>query len=424
MQDTTPTEPVAAPRAGVSVASIIVSMGLLGFGNGLMFAWMPLRLAAEGFAPWVAGTLVTAVAAGGIVGCLMAGPIVRRVGHARAFAALAALEVLTMVMVAAAPEPVLWVASRLIYGFAINGLFVVSQSWLNDAAENRWRGRVIAVFYMVYILSLGVGGFMLTVVPLEGTGAPLFAICLVALAILPVALTRLPAPPPPEAVSVELRRVWRISPVGLMGMFVVGGVSMLTQGFAPIYATAEGMAKEEVGILLLSMQAGMILVQVPFGALSDRIDRRIVLIAACVVVVAGAGTATQVPVASLALLALVFAVWSGAVESIYSISTAHANDRADPRHFVSLSSTLLVAWSVSAFVLPLIATALTPLLGPRAFMAVAMAATAFFGVFVLARVLSREPVPEGEQVSFRPLSAQAPLTPDLAPLPEEVRDGA
>jgi MFS family permease len=409
----------AAPPPGLSVASIIVSMGLIGLANGLMFAWIPVRLVDAGFAPWVAGTLVTAVAAGGIVGCLIAGAVVRRVGHARAFAVYAALEVLTKVMVGWDPEPILWIVSRFIYGFAINGLFVVSQSWLNDAAENRWRGRVISIFYMVYILSLGGGGFLLRYMPLEGSTAALASTALVALGILPVALTRLPAPPPPEQVRVALGRVWRISPVGLMGMLVIGGVSMLVQGFAPIYAATEGMAKEDIGTLLFAMQFGMILVQVPFGALSDRIDRRIVLVAACAVVIVAAASATQVPVTALIPLILVFAVWSGAVESVYSISTAHTNDRADPREFVSVSSTLLVAWSISAFVLPLIATALTPLLGPRAFMLVVIGAAMVYGAFVLWRMIQREPAPEEEQVSFQPLSAQAPLTPELAPLPPE-----
>ena len=174
-----------------AVTSIILSMGLLAVGNGLLFAYIPVKLAAEGFAPWVAGTMITALAAGGLIGCLFTGRLVRRVGHARVFASLAAMVILSVLLIALGPEPVLWVASRALYGFAMSGLFIVSQSWLNDACENDWRGKIIAVFYMTYVLAIGAGGFLLRFVSLESLQGPLLGIFFVTLAILPVGLTRL-----------------------------------------------------------------------------------------------------------------------------------------------------------------------------------------------------------------------------------------
>lgn len=403
----------------LAVASIVLSMGLLAVGNGLMFAYVPVKLAAEGFAPWVAGSVITAVAAGGFGGCLLTGPLVRRVGHARVFATLAALVNLSVLAIALGTEPLLWIASRALYGFSAAGLFIVSQSWLNDACENEWRGKVIAVFYMTYVLAIGAGSFLLRAVSLDTLQAPLIGIFFSTLAILPVGLTRLRTPPPPEAVSVALRAVWRISPVGLVGLFTVGGLTMLVQGFTPVYAAAEAYAKDDIALLMFLMQFGMIAVQYPLGALSDRIDRRYVLIAASMIVVLGALTASQSGGASLVWLILVFAVWSGATESIYAVANAHANDRAEPQYYVSLSSTLLIAWSASAFVLPALATALTQVVGPRAFMYVAIAAAALYGLFVAYRMTRREPAPEADQEPYQAISAQVPHTPELAPQPSE-----
>ncbi len=118
-------------------------------------------------------------------------------------------------------------------------------------------------------------------------------------------------------------------------------------------------------------------------------------------------------------LILLFAVWSGANESIYAVANAHANDRADPQYYVSLSSTLMIAWSVSGLVLPGLATALTPLFGPRAFMFIALVVAALYGLFVAWRVTRREPVPEAEQEPYQQVTAQAPLTAELAPQTEE-----
>jgi MFS family permease len=394
-------------------------MGLLAVGNGLLFAYIPVKLAVEGFQPWVAGAMITVMAAGGLAGCLFTGRLVGRVGHARVFATLAALVILSVLIIALGAEPVLWIASRGLYGFAMSGLFIVSQSWLNDACEDDWRGRVIAAFYMTYVLAIGTGGFLLRYVSLEGPQVPLFGIFFVTVAILPVGLTRLRTPPPPEAVSVAIASVWRISPVGLVGLLTVGGLSMLVQGFAPIYAAAEGYAKDDIALLLFLMQFGMIAVQYPLGALSDRTDRRYVLIAAALMVIASAALATQLNGTALLWLVLVFAVWSGATESIYAVANAHANDRADPRYYVSLSSTLLIAWSLSGLVLPGLATVLTQVVGPEAFMYVAIAAAALYAAFVAYRLTRREPAPEADQEPYQPISAQVPHTAELAPQPAD-----
>ena len=390
-------------------------MGLMATGNGVLFAYIPLKLAFEGFAPWVAGTMITALAGGGFGGCLLTGTLVRRVGHARVFAAFVAMVILSVLVVALGTQPVLWVLSRALYGFAMTGLFIVSQSWLNDACENEWRGKVIAAFYMTYVLAIGAGGFVLRFVSLETLQAPLLGILFAAVAILPVSLTRLRTPPPPESVTVAIAAVWRISPVGFVGLLAVGGLTMLVAGFAPIYAAAEGYSKDDIALLLFLMQFGMIGVQYPLGALSDRIDRRYVLVAASVIVVGGAAVATQMSGAALAWLILVFAVWSGATESIYAVANAHANDRAEPQYYVSLSSTLLVAWSVSGFVLPALATALTQVAGLKAFMYVAMAVAALYGAFVAYRLTCREPVPQADHEPYRPITAQVPYTAELGP---------
>jgi MFS family permease len=399
----------------IAVANIILSMGLVALGNGLLYAYIPVKLAREGFEPWVAGAILTVMAVGGLAGCLLTGPLVHRVGHARVFASMAATVTLSILIITLGTEPVLWMLSRTLYGFAAAGLFIVSQSWLNDACANEWRGRIIAIFYMTYVVAIGAGSFLLTFVSLQGLQGPLLSIFFTTLAILPVGLTRLRTPPPPETVSVAIRAVWGISPIGLVGLFAVGGLTMLVQGFAPIYAAAEGYAKEDIALLLFLMQFGMIGIQFPLGALSDRTDRRYVLIAASLLVILTAGVATQMAGTTLLWLILVFAVWGGATESIYAVATAHANDRAEPQYYVSLSSTLMVAWSVSGFLLPGLATALTRVVGPRAFMFVAIGVAALFAAFVIFRLTRREPAPQEDQEPYQAITAQAPHSAELAP---------
>jgi MFS family permease len=203
-------------------------------------------------------------------------------------------------------------------------------------------------------------------------------------------------------------------------MLAVGGLSMMVAGFAPIHATASGFSKDEVALLMVSMQLGTILFQLPFGWISDRTDRRYVLIAASLVVMIAGIAASQTQGAAFLLIIAIFMAWGGATESIYSVSSAHASDRASKGDLVALSSTMLFAWSVSGFVFPAIATALTTRFGTQAFMYVAVVIAALFCVFVGWRI--RQSPPAAEQGSFAPMTAQVPVPAELAFAPDDSED--
>lgn len=408
------TRPVAPPATAIT--SLILSMALVAVGNGLMFAYIPVRLGAEGFSPTWAGSILTGLSAGGIAGCLLTGALVRRVGHARAFMILTALIVLANATVGAGTYPVLWLLSRVLYGFAICALFIVAQSWLNDAVGNEIRGRVMAIFYVSYIVGLGVGYYLLSHVDIATAQAPLVCIVFTAFSMLPVGMTRLSQPPPPLAASVAIARAWRISPVGVAGMLAVGGLSMLISGFAPIHATAKGYSQQQVATLMSLMPLGTLLFQIPLGWLSDRTDRRYVLAATSLVVFLAGIAASRFDASALAVVVAVYVVWDGMAESIYSLASAHANDRASKDDLVALSSSMLLAWSVAGFVVPAFVTMLTAVYGTQSFIYVVIAISGAYTLFVLYRVSMRgQPDTSGD---FTPMPAQVPLHVEVPEAPE------
>lgn len=407
-------------RPPLAVTALIFSMAMVAIGSGLIFAYIPIRLGALGYKPSMAGWILTFMATGGFIGCLTTGTLVKYVGHARAYMTLAALLVLSHMGLGLSDNPYLWMGARIAYGATVSGLFIISQSWLNDACLNEWRGRVMAIFYMTYVLCIGFGGYLISFIDINSSTGPQIAIIFVTIAIIAVGLTNLRAPLPPEYVSVSFRGVWHISPVGLVGLFTVGGLTMLVQGFAPIYAQAEGYNQSEIGLLLFLMQFGMIAVQMPLGAISDRMDRRIVLIIASILVCLFAGITSYLDGMGLWVLIILLAVWAGATETIYAVANAHANDRAEPQYYVSVSMTMLFAWSLSGFVVPGIASYLTDILGSKAFMYVAMAISAAYALFVIFRISQRDPVSTEDQETYEPRPAQAPYAPELyAPVTEE-----
>ncbi|RVH01304.1 MFS transporter [Sinorhizobium meliloti] len=403
-----------SPSSLLSIASIVASMTSVAVGNGMMLAYVPFVLTRSAAPDWVPGAAVTAIAFGGLIGCLMGGSLIRRVGHARAFSCSMALVILAALMISLGVHPLLWVVARGLYGIAANMNVIITQSWLNHASENHWRGRAMALFYMAYVIGLGAGAWLFGQIPVEGNLAPIVTIFFTAVAILPIGLTRLPTPPAPARVSIDIPMVWRISPVAFIGVLASGGLSMLVQGFTPIYAAANSVSQKEVAALMFVMQFGLLFIQYPMGALSDRTDRRIVLIATCTLVIAAGIAALAVSFDNLLLLMLVFAMFAGAVETVYSIANAHANDRTDPADFVPLASTMLVAWSASATLVPMLVTLLTPAFGQRTFIYATMTVALLYALFVLVRLRSRERVPPELCDSFEFKSAQVPNAVALA----------
>lgn len=196
-----------SPSSLLSIASIVASMTSVAVGNGMMLAYVPFVLTRSAAPDWVPGAAVTAIAFGGLIGCLMGGSLIRRVGHARAFSCSMALVILAALMISLGVHPLLWVVARGLYGIAANMNFIITQSWLNHASENHWRGRAMALFYMAYVIGLGAGAWLFGQIPVEGNLAPIVTIFFTAVAILPIGLTRLPTPPAPARVSIDIPMV-------------------------------------------------------------------------------------------------------------------------------------------------------------------------------------------------------------------------
>jgi MFS family permease len=398
--------PLAA-ASPFSIASIVISMTISAIGSGIMATYVPFVLTQEG-ATSAARLAVPTLAFGGLIGCVLAGPLIRRVGHARLFACSMAMVIIAAVLVAADLPPAWWVLARGIYGAASNVNFIIAQSWLNHAASNEWRGRAMSFFYMAFVLGLGGGAWLFGQVPSGNNLAPLIVVFVTALSILPIGLTRLPNPPAPASVSVDIRKAWRISPVGLVGVLASGGLSMVVQGFTPIYATLNGVGQQDIALLMLVMQTGLLFIQYPLGIISDRLDRRVVLLITCGIIVVAGFAALLVSFSTFVLLMIVFLVFGGAVETVYSVANAHASDRADPGDFVPLSSTLLVAWSTAATIVPLCITFLAPVFGQQTFIYAIILVALAYGLYVVWRLKERGPAPEEERESHEVRSAQMP----------------
>ena len=401
-------------RGYLAIATVILAAALTAAGNGMMATFVPVRLDLAGVEADAVGLVVTAYALGMLLGCLLSGPFLRAVGHIRAFAAFSATGTIATLLMSGWIDVAPWLVLRIAGGFCTTAMFIAAQSWLNEVGESAYRGRVMALFYLSYTVSLGLGALVMNRVAAETATPFLIHAGLYAAAVIPVALTRLQSPSPPERIAVRLREVYRISPVGLVGAYASGSLGMTMMGVGPMYGTAIGLSAQDIALTMAALQAGNLAIQWPLGWLSDRIDRRYVIGGAALAVIAVSVAILAAGEASLVLLVFLFGLWGGLAESIYAVSTAHANDRTPAGDYVVVSSTVLVVWATGSTLGPMLATGAMRLFGPPGIWLFFIAVAGAFAAFVAWRLLQRAEPRETQQEHFHTLPA-SPQIPEWSP---------
>ncbi len=350
------------------LTALLLAVAILFFGNGILGVLLPVRATLEAFATTSIGLIAAAYSVGFMVGCLSMPHIVRRVGHIRAFAVCAAIAASGVLVMPLAVHPGVWIPLRALSGVCFAGLFMVIESWLNERATRVNRGQILAT-YMVINLSAVTAGQM--VLPLAApAGFALFAVTAIAitLALVPVGLTTSSAPQPLRQVRLRLGRLYAMSPVGVVGGFFVGLANGAFGGLGAVFATQIGMSVTGVALFMSAALVGGALAQVPIGRLSDRVDRRKVIAAACALAAVAGGllallgdarqggllVSADVALADLSPLALVAvaALFGAAIYPQYSLCVAHTNDFVGREDFVEASSGLLLTWAIGASIGP------------------------------------------------------------------------
>jgi MFS family permease len=389
------------------IASLLLGVALLLAGNGLQFTLLPLRGTADGFSAQALGLIGSAYYLGFAAGCLLAPYLILRAGHIRAFAALVALAVVVALAYPLAAQPIAWTAFRLVNGFCLAGFYLVIESWLNDRAGNDTRGLVMSSYVFVNFIAFTVGQLLVTLYPVKEDGDFIIAAMLASIAIVPVALTRSAQPAPITIVSFRPLQLYRAAPVGLVASLMVGVANGAFWGLAPLSAIGSGLAVGQVALFMSGATLAGALAQWPVGRLSDRVDRRLVLLA----LLCGAavvGFLLWVLTASGWLL-LAFGLLFGALAlPCYSLAAAHAYDKTEASEMVPTAATILLANALGAVIGPLLASLVMAALGPRALFLFTAGAQALLAAYVLYRTTVQASLTAPEKTAFD-LAATAPL---------------
>jgi MFS family permease len=347
------------------IVSLLLGVAFLLAGAGLQITLLPLRGSAEGFGTFALGVIGSAYYVGFVTGCLLGPYVILRAGHIRAFSALVAVAAAAVLGYALAPDPVAWAAFRLVTGFCLAGFYLVIESWLNDRTSNDTRGLVMSAYVIVNFASLAAGQMLVTLYPVQEASSFMLAAILTSLAIVPVALTRSAQPAPITIVTFRPRQLYEAAPVALVGCFMTGVAIGAFWSLGPLSIAHNGFDVAEVAAFMSISVVGGALAQWPAGRLSDRMDRRLVLLGLLI----GAAATSLVIWMFVAggLLLVLFGFLFGALALPgYSLAAAHAYDKTPASDVVPIAATILLANGLGSVFGPLMAAAFMSVEGPRA----------------------------------------------------------
>jgi MFS family permease len=342
----------------ISIASLMLSTFLMMVGLGLMNYVVPIRSVAEGWSTFTISFIATGYTLGFTISCIITPMFVKRVGHVRVFGALISLLAIGILLCALWVDWRAWAGFRFISGFAIAGAYLIIESWLNERVTNANRATIFSV-YMITCLVGSIGGQYL--VPLgDPKSTSLFILCgiIFSLAMLPTALSTAKSPTPIAQAKFNLPKLYRLSPVAFVGSLLSGALSGTWNSLGGVYTQIVGMNTAQGATLLACVLAGGAISQMPIGRASDIVDRRLVMVVCGIIGVVACGIMSLFDVHSIVAL-YVAAFFVGTVlYPIYAINVAHANDRAAPDEYVTISSGIMILYGLGTVVGPLLAGAM------------------------------------------------------------------
>lgn len=397
----------------VSSWALLLGIMLLMVGNGLQGTLLGIRGGLEGFTTFQMSIVMSAYFVGFLGGSRAAPELIRRVGHVRVFAALGSFISAVLILFPVLTDPIAWAVLRLCIGFCFSGVYVTAESWLNNSSTNENRGQSLSLYMIVQMVGIVAAQGLLVLG--DPAGFVMFVIpsVLVSISFAPILLSISPTPAFDTTKPMSLRALFDTSPLGCIGIFLLGGVFSAQYGMAAVYGTEAGLSLTEISIFVATLYIGALALQYPIGWLSDRMDRRVLILAVAVI----GGICGWVGMAFgqvfSVLLGVAF-VTGGMSNPLYSLLIAYTNDFLEPDDMASASGGLIFMNGLGAISGPLIIGWLMGVIGPSGywlFIAILMMALAAYAAY---RMTQRSAIPIDET------SAYVGVSPAASPVAVEV----
>lgn len=387
----------------LSLWALFAGLGLIVAGAGLQGTLLGVRASMSGFDTGVTGAVLACYYIGFLLGSWIAPRLIARVGAIRVFAALASLVSFAPLAHALFVDPFVWALVRLLSGAGMVGIYIIAESWLNAEATNQNRGRLLALYLIVCQGAMAAGQFLLLFG--DPLGFELFVLvsALSSLAVVPIALTRRAAPRHDQSVPIRLRVLLRRVPLTLFGVLLVSLTYGAFYAIGPVYALQVGLTQRQIAWFMSAAIVGSALLQWPIGMLSDRIDRRSIVLGASLAVSLVALSLAAVPVRHEFIVYGLMFVYGGLSFPLYGVFVSLAGDVLRGDELVGASSKVLLVNGMGSAIGPVLVAWLMKAIDPRAYlMFVALVHVIVFALVMHDRLRAGRRPPGGQFVGVAP----------------------
>jgi MFS family permease len=345
---------------------LLMGVMLLMVGNGIQGTLLGIRGNLEGFTTYQLSYVMAAYFVGFLFGSWLAPRMIRRVGHVRVFAALGSLISAILVIYPVFPDWMAWTALRVLAGFCFSGVYITAESWINNTASNETRGQALSAYMIVQMLGIIASQVLLNLPDASGFALFIIPSVLVSLAFMPILLAPTPAPAFDSTRRLAFAELFRISPLGCVGMLLTGGVFSAMFGMAAVWGAQEGLGVREISIFVGAMYVGGLVLQYPVGWASDRMDRRMLImgLSAAAAVTMLVAAAIALPFTALIVVALLL---GGITNPVYALLIAYTNDFLSREQMAAASAGLIFLNGFGAIFGPTATGWMMETVGPRGF---------------------------------------------------------
>ena len=402
--------------------ALFFGFGIICLGHGLQGTLIGVRSVLEEFSYVSTGLVVAGYYVGFLIGSILIPFMLGRVGHIRVFAALASLASIAILLHSVFIDPYSWFLIRILTGVSLSGIYVIMESWLNDKSTNQTRGKVLSIYMIITFVFVGIGQLLLNLSDPAKVDLFILVSVLLSLALLPILLTKTEQPDISNPKSFTIKELYIITPLGFVGAILTGLAHSAVFGYGAVFASSRGLSILEVSIFMIIITSFGALSQWPIGFLSDKIDRRIILIGAtfiasglCIFIVASSYI-------SLILFFILVAIYSSMCLPMYSLVVAHTNDFLQPNEIVAASSTVAKLVGLGSILGPILASNTMSLMGSNGFFVYLFIIHGILGLFGLYRMAKRTKSSNLES-QYVPLPRNiTPAGMELNPITEPVKE--
>lgn len=372
-----------------SIWILMVCVALLCVGHGLHGSLVGVRANAENFGPDVTGLIMSGYSLGLVVSSFVTPRLVRSVGHVRVFAGLASIVSTAVLLMPLWINAWFWFLMRFVAGLCTSGLYIVCESWLNAASSNRNRGQMLSIYMIVTYGALGAGQLLLNVTDTSGFARFIIVSALLSLALVPLILLPSEAPSAAGARPVGIVEIWRASPLAVFGAFANGLGQSAFFAMGTVFGLTSGLSLVYVSFMMALPPIGVIFSQYPVGLISDRFDRRTIILilsaASAAVALATLPFDGFSPVPFIALIT----IFGTLALPIYSLIIAHANDHLEKEQVLGASAKLVLLYGTGSVLGPLLVGQMMKHVGPEGFLVYLIAVYGVLTLFALLRRMQR-----------------------------------